>query len=304
MGSSKASKSEQSAAESRANAERAAADANLAAAKAAEQKLIQAGQTARSQMLETGKPTTEETGRLQRYTTKATAPAESLLTESGPISQAIAKRIQERSETPGLDYSTQSEAFAEGVSKPLWRALKQRGIAPPPGSEGGGLGTEQYMKGAAPALAELRSNAINQDITRGQQYGDTARSYQNIYTNLESALAEAIRNRAYESGMQGALAEQQGVSQGAPYGYQGTVARGTGMAEAERINQEEVQRRRDRQRAEQEAIGQALFSFIPRIEDNKLSWGPQYPTTKKTETKTEPSMSAALQKRIYGRSSA
>lgn len=344
--SSKANKAEQTAAEQRQSAEQTAGLETQSAANEAERRLTEAGKTARGQMTAAGEPSAEETSRLNRYRSKALTPAETLMTESGPISQAVARRIQqnverpvgtyeegslmpeartrikegmarpvgtyeegslmpevrarirERVVNPGLDYERDLPAYAEGVSEPLWRSLKARGIAPPPGSEGGGLGTQQFMKGAEPALAELRARAIAEDIERGtafggyeeatraeniergaafggyeeaqkkedigagQQYGTEARGLQDLWTRLEDVLGEAIQGRRYEAGIEGASAEQLGVREGAPYGVKGAEAKGAGFTEAARINQEEVNTRYARKREEASQLGKDIGTAL------------------------------------------
>lgn len=302
--SSKANKAEQTAAEQRQTAEQTAGLETQAAANEAERRLTEAGKTARGQMMAAGEPSAEETSRLNRYRSKALTPAETLMTESGPISQAVARRIQqnverpvgtyeegsllpeararvkERIVKPGLDYERDLPAYTEGVTNPLWRSLKARGIAPPPGSEGGGLGTQQFMKGAEPALAELRAKAISEDIDRGtafggyeeaqkredigagQQYGTEARGLQDLWTRLEDVLGEAIQGRRYEAGMEGASAEQLGVREGAPYGVKGAEAKGAGFTEAARINQEEVNTRYARKREEATQLGKDIGTAL------------------------------------------
>lgn len=261
--SSKSSKAEQTAAEQSVEAQRKAGEETKAAALEAERKLIEAGGIARGQMLAAAEPTAEETERRERYKAKALTPGETLMTQAGPISQAVARRIQERIDTPGLDYSRDLPAYTEGITAPLWRALKGRGIVPPPGAEGGGgLATQQYMKGAEPALAALRAEAISGDITRGERYGTEARSLQQLYEQVENALAEAIRGRQFEAGIKGAEAAQLGTREGAPYGVTGAQAKGAGYTTAAQINQEEVQRRYDRARAEEKAIGDMVAQLI------------------------------------------
>lgn len=345
-GSSKASKAEQTAAQQRQEAEQKAGTETQIAANEAERRLMEAGKTARSQMMTAGEPSAEETSRLNRYRSKALTPAETLMTESGPISQAVARRIQEnverpvgtyeagslmpearakvienlrrpvgtyeagslmpevrakvleRVKTPGLDYERDLPAYTEGITNPLWRSLKARGIAPPSGSEGGGLGTQQFMKGAEPALAELRARAIAEDIARGtdfggyeeaqkaeniakstalggyeeaqkredigagQQYGTEARGLQDFWTKLEDVLGEAIQERRYQAGMQGAEAEQLGVREGAQYGVKGAEAKGAGFTEAARINQEEVNARYARKREEATQLGRDIGTAL------------------------------------------
>ena len=261
--SSKSSKAEQTAAQQAQEAELKAAEEQKKAAQEAERKLIEAGKVAREQTRLAGEPTAEETERRERFKTKALTPGETLMTQAGPISQAVARRMQERIETPyefeesefapllssrikgrlerpigtyeegslmpevrqrikervvtpGLDYMTELPAFVEGVSAPLWRALKQRGIAPPAGVEAG-LGGQQFMKGAIPALAELRARAISEDIARGEAFGgyeealkaeDIERAkvyaaYQDAITQYEDAIRrgdmEAAENYATQA---------------------------------------------------------------------------------------------------------
>jgi hypothetical protein len=240
-GSSKSNKAQQTAAQSAADAERKAAEENLAAGLEAQKKIIEAGQQ-----------TPAETERLSRYTTAAKTPGETLLQQAGPISQAVARRIQERIDQPGLDYDTNQAAFTEGVTNPLWRALKARGIVPPPGAEGGGgLATQQYMKGAEPALASLRSAQINTDITRGQEYGQSATELNKYYQELENTLSEAIRNRQVQT-----------TEAGVPYGVQGTQLKGQGMTAAEAINQAEVQSRYAQKAEDKTAIGKSIGTAL------------------------------------------
>lgn len=302
--SSKANKAEQTAAQQRQEAEQKAGTETQIAANEAERRLMEAGKTARSQMMAAGEPSAEETGRLGRYKTKAITPGETLMTESGPISQAVARRIQERVERPvgtyeegslmpeararirerlekpGLDYERDLPAYVEGIHQPLWRSLKARGIAPPPGSEGGGLGAQQYMKGAEPVLAELRAKAISEDIergtafggyeeaqqaediARGEEYGKEARGLQDFWTQLEGILSEAIQERRYQAGLSGAEAEQLGIREGAQYGVKGAEAKGAGLTEAARINQEEVNTRYARKREEATQLGKNIGTAL------------------------------------------
>lgn len=232
-GSAKSSKAQQTAAQSAQDAERRAAEENY-----------QAGLEARRMIMEAGKETPAETERLGRYTTAAKTPGETLLQQAGPISQAVARRIQERIDRPGLDYERNLPAYTEGITQPLWRSLKARGIAPPPGTEGGGLATQQYMKGAEPALAGLRAGQISEDITRGERYGASAIELNKFYQELENTLAEAIRGRQIQT-----------TEEGAPYAVRGTQLKGQGMTAAETINQAEVQSRYAKKDAEKEQIG-------------------------------------------------
>lgn len=215
----------------------------------------QAALESQKRLTEAGQAKPEETERLSRYKEKALTPGETLLTQQGPIAQALAKRIQERVETPGLDYQRDLPAYEAGVTEPLWRALKQRGIAPPPGSEGGGLGTQQYMKGAEPALAFLRSGAITQDISRGQEYGREARGAQGRYEDLESMLAEAIRGRQF------------GAETGAaPYSLTAEERRSRGERTAAGIAQEyksgEARRREAEQKERADRIERVMSAVI------------------------------------------
>lgn len=178
---------------------------------------VKAGET----ITAAGQPTAEELARQERYRTKATTPGETLLTQAGPISMAVARRIQERVETPGMDYDPATTM--EVLGPELWRGLKARGIAPRPGSEPG-LGGQQYMKGALPYLAQLREGAISRDISRGAEYGAEARKEQQYYETIENILSEAIRERLYQSGIIGAEAEQRGVTTGGQTIVGGTQA--------------------------------------------------------------------------------
>jgi hypothetical protein len=211
-----------------------------------------ASQEAKSNIEKVGKTTPEETARLQRYSTKATTPAESLMTEAGPISQAVAQRILERAQNPGMDYDENSSAFAEGVGAPLWASLKSRGIASPAGAEGGGgLGTQQYMKGAAPALAQLRTNQIGTDIAQAENYGLNAQSLQDFYTNLENTLSDVLRNRQVQT-----------VETAAPYGVSGIAAEKQGYIDAAATDQAATQARAAKKDAEATAMGSALMNFF------------------------------------------
>lgn len=241
MGSSKKEKSAKNAEEERIRAEQDAAKAAQAANEKAKAEVLAGGEKAAGDITLAGQPKQEETERLARYKSKATTPGETLLQEAGPISQAVARRIQERVETPGLDYTRDLPAYAEGVTTPLWRALKSRGIAPQPGTEGG-LGTQQFMKGAEPALAELRGRAVSEDIARGQGYGEEARAEQDWWTQIEASLADLIRGRQSEAETLAPQVRYGSVSEGAPYGVSGTTAYGAGMTEAARIKSESAQR--------------------------------------------------------------
>jgi len=179
------------------------------------EEIKEAGKKAAGQITTAGQSTPEEQARLSRYKGKATTPAEQLMTEAGPISQAVARRVQERVDQPGMDYDVNSADFEKSVGTPVWASLKARGITPAPGdTTGGGLGTTQYMKSVVPYLASLRSGQINTDIARGQEYGTQAQNLQNYYTDLENQLGEAIRSRLYESGIKAAGAEQTGITAG------------------------------------------------------------------------------------------
>lgn len=264
--SSKQKKAEQTAAQQAAEANIRAGEEIRAASERAKQELIAQGKLTRQQMIEAGLPTPEESERLARARGKATTSAEALMTEAGPIAQAVARRIQERVDRPGLDYDTQSAAFTEGVTAPLWRTLKARGIVSPPGAEGGGgLTTQQYMKGAEPALAELRANAIAEDISRGQEYGEQGRTLQKFWAEMERLLGEALRNRQYESGIRGAEAEQLGVTGGAPYGVSGAEAAGRGRITAADINQAEVNKRYARQNEEKQRMGETIGQILASV---------------------------------------
>jgi hypothetical protein len=212
-----------------------------------------AAQEAERRITEAGKPTAEETTRLARYKEKAVTPGETLMTQTGPIAQAVARRVQERVEAPGMDYDP---ATTMGVLGPeLWRGLKQRGIAPPPGAEGGGgLGTQQYMKGALPTLAQLRQQQISEDITRGQQYGTEARGLQTGYEDLERILAEALSQRRYGA-----------VATGAPYGYYGAQDYGRGMREAAGMETEYAAQRAEQQRQKRAQEEEAIRAIVEAI---------------------------------------
>jgi hypothetical protein len=183
----------------------------------------QAGINANKQMTAVSQPTAEEQARLARYNTQSNTPAESLMTQAGPISQAVARRVQERVNNPGMDYDTNSQAFEQSVGTPVWAALKARGITPAPGdTTGGGLGTTQYMKSVVPYLASQRSNQINTDITRGQTYDTSANALQKGWTDLENQLGEAIQSRLQAGGLAGAAAEQTGATAGSQLNVSGT----------------------------------------------------------------------------------
>lgn len=225
----------------------AAADVKTQQVKAGEE-VNKAALEAQNKILEVGKQTPEETSRLSRYSSKATKPAENLMTDAGPISQAVSQRILERTKKPGMDFDANSADFEQGVGIPLWRSLKARGIAPPPGAEdGGGLGTQQYMKGAAPALAELRNNQINTDINRAENYGINSLEQQKFFAELENELAEAIRSRSIQT-----------TEAGVPYGVEGATAKGQGAVSGATTNQAEVTSRYARQNAEKAAIGKMV----------------------------------------------
>jgi hypothetical protein len=80
------------------------------------------------------------------------------------------------------------------------------------------------MKGAMPQLAALREAQVGTDISRGQEYGTQARALQDVYTQLENTLAEAIRNRMYQAGISGAAAEQAGLTTGSEQAIGGAQA--------------------------------------------------------------------------------
>lgn len=210
-----------------------------------------AAREAERRITEVGRPTAAETARLGRYQERAVTPAETLMTQAGPISQAVARRIQERVETPGLEYQRDLPAYEAGVTQPLWRALKARGIAPPPGVEGGGLGTQQYMKGAEPALALLRAKQIGLDISRGQEYGAEAREYKGWYEKLEDMLSEALRKRQIA-----------GVTKGVSYGVAGEEAYGERMIGGRETEvsyaAERAERQRQKRQQEAEMIGELV----------------------------------------------
>jgi hypothetical protein len=172
-----------------------------------------AGEKAAGEITAAGQPTAEEIARRERYAGKAATPGETLMTQAGPISQAVARRVQERVEQPGMEFDVNAPAYAEQIGAPLWRGLKARGIAPRPGTEGG-LGTSQFMKSALPAMATLRAEQVGRDITRGEEYGAEARKEEQYYGGVENILAEAIRSRLYESGIVAAKAKQAGVTGG------------------------------------------------------------------------------------------
>jgi len=216
--------------------QRAAGERERATAREAERRII-----------EVGKPTAEETARLGRYREKAVTPGETLMTQAGPISQAVARRVQERVETPGLEFQRDLPAYEAGVTEPLWRALKARGIAPPPGVEGGGLGTQQYMKGAEPALAGLRSEAVSRDIERGLAYGTEARALPMRYEDLENILSEALRSR-----------QVAGVTGGVPYGVAGEEAYGRGRVGAATTEAEYAAQRAEAQRQKRAEEGELV----------------------------------------------
>lgn len=233
----------------------AAAQENLAQEqRAAGERQRAAGIAAQERITQVGKPTAEETGRLERYRTKATTPGETLMTQAGPISQAVARRIQERIDQPGMDFDVASDAYAEQIGAPLWRGLKARGIAPRPGAEGG-LGVSQYMESALPAMSILRSQQIGKDITRGTEYGREARQEVGIYEELERWLSEAMRGR-----------EVGGVQIGAPYGIAGEQAYGAGMVGGAQTEAEYASVRAGRQMAkrakEEEQIKDAIKMLV------------------------------------------
>lgn len=216
----------------------ASAAENLAATQKAQ------GELAKSQITAAGAPTTEETARLAKYTSDTNKPAEQLLTDAGPISQAIASRVLERAQTPGMDFDSQSKDFETKIGTPVWRALKSRGIVAPPGSEGGGLGTQQYMKNVIPEMAQARSNQINTDITRGQGYTTDALNQKNNLLSILETLSNSVRNRQLTS-----------VTNAADYGYKGNVG-GADTSYGE--SQLQTQRALAEQKALYDAIGKIV----------------------------------------------
>lgn len=218
------------------------------AQRTAGERQLAAGQAAEARLTAVGKPTTEETTRRTRYRTQATTPGETLMTQAGPISMAVSRRIAERVETPGMDYDPSTTMDILGPE--LWRGLKQRGIAPRPGAEPG-LGGEQYMRTALPYLAKERETAISRDIERGRAYGEEARGESKYFEELLYDLSEALRGR-----------EVGGVTTGAPYGIEGEEAYGAGMVggaqtEADYAAQR-AQQQKEKRAAEGEMIRQAV----------------------------------------------
>jgi len=285
------------------------------------QEIKAAGREAAEKITAAGKPTEEESARQARYKGKALTPGEELMTQAGPISQAVARRIQanverpagtyeegslmpavreqieKRVKTPGLDFDTSSADFERAVGEPVWRALKARGIAPPPGSEGGGLGTQQYMKQVVPYLTEQRQAQVNKDIEAGNlmaqyedalsrgdinaanNYANQAREMQQYYEGVENVLSEAIRQRLYESGIASAEAEQRGVEGGASTIVSGTQPVTQALTDMFGNRMTRAQEQQDTANA---AIWQALkdiFSNIPTgTENTSTLYGGAEPT--------------------------
>ena len=235
-----------------------AADQLEQAQKEAGQSLYETGQSAKQSMLDVGKQTPEEKTRMERLTTATTQPAETLTTQAGPISQALAQRILDRTNQPGLDYDTQSADFIKGVSDPLWRNLKSRGIVPAPGALGGGLASQQFLKEAAPSLAELRTNQINSDLARAQEYQTTALNNQNQQATLLEALDSAIRNRDIEATR---IAQD--------YGIAGTQAQGSGNIGSAQTNQEYINNKQLSANNQWGAFGETVGKYLGTVEANK-----------------------------------
>ncbi len=197
-----------------------------------------------------GQPTAAETTRQAGYTAKANAPAESLMTQAGPISQAVASRIQERVSNPGMDYDVSS--INKSIGNPIWAGLKARGIAAQPGdTTGGGLGTEQYMQQMVPYLAAGKEAQVNTDISRGQDYGTAANALQQLYVNLENSLSEAMRGRQVQTTM-GA----------APYGTAAAGYTAGGLTQPAETGLAEQQRLYGINASNNAAIGQGLASIL------------------------------------------
>lgn len=196
------------------------------------------GVKARTDIIKAGQASPEEKQLQTRYMTKMNQTPESLLTEAGPVSQAVAQRIQERVNNPGMDYDVSSINTA--IGNPIWAGLKARGITAPAGSEGGGLGTEQYMQQMVPYLAEGRQNQINTDITRGQTYGQSALTQSNLQTSLADAISQALSNR-----------NLQATETGVPYEV-------SGANKAAEINQNYYDTKFQEQQAQNEAIGKMV----------------------------------------------
>lgn len=209
-------------------AQRNAAALQAEAARKAQQEIIASGNTVRQNLTEAAQSTGEETSRLSRYQGKAGTPGETLMTQTGPIAQAVARRVQERVETPGLDYERNLPAYVESVSNPVWRALKARGIVPPPGTEGG-LATQQAIVEIEPALAQLRTGQISSDISRGQQYTDEARQTQSYYEDLEQGLANLLAERTSSASQRGAELKYQADTGAAPYTTSAAAAEAQGI---------------------------------------------------------------------------
>ncbi len=260
-GGTKKKKAAKSAEEARIRAESEAAAAAEAAAQAAERKLIASGETAAGEITAAGQPKAEETERLARYKEKAVTPGETLLTQTGPIAQALAKRVQERIDQPGLDYQRDLPAYTAGVTEPLWRSLKARGIAAPPGAEAG-LGGQQYMKGAEPALAALRAGAISEDIGRGERYGEVARGYQGSYEELEGILADLIRGRQFDAETLAPQVKMRGVETGAPYGPSGVAAGSAYRVESARTTEATRKEQLEESQAFGKMLGERLVAVV------------------------------------------
>lgn len=173
-----------------------------------------AGQAANKQITEAGKPSQTELNYQGMYDKKAMQAPETTMQEGGPIAQALSQRILERTKTPGLDFDMNSAAIGENIGKPLWASLKARGIAAPPGSEGGGLGSQQYFQGAIPQMAQLRANAAGTDISNATNYGNIANALQQYFTTGGTNLANLLRNRQLQAAIPGAQAQQSGTNLG------------------------------------------------------------------------------------------
>ncbi|CAK0754825.1 hypothetical protein CCP1ISM_50008 [Azospirillaceae bacterium] len=172
------------------------------------EEMKQSGIKGNKQITDASAITPAEQQRSSGFTTKANTPAEQLMTQSGPIAQAVANRIQERVNTPGMDYNV--GAINQSIGNPIWASLKKRGITAQPGDvTGGGLGTEQYMQQMVPYLAQGRQQAIGGDIQRGETYGNEANTLSQLYQNLDKDYATALQNRIQQGAISGANLETQ-----------------------------------------------------------------------------------------------
>ena len=130
------------------------------------------------------------------------------------------------------------------------------------------------MKGAEPALAELRANQIGTDISRGTEYGAQARGYKSNYEELENILAEAIRSRLYQSGILGASAEQEGLTRGSE-----TLMGGSQTARSQSGLNELYGRRETEAQANKNAYDSAMISMLDKIVSGLGGVGTGTPTT-------------------------